>query len=171
MPAPTPARRRLSWRLRLLAAYPPLAGAGVRARIVATEPLAFVSTLRLRWWNRNYVGTHYGGSLYTMCDPFYMLILLDALGRDYVVWDKAATIRFRRPGRGTVRARFEIPRQRIEEIRAEADRAGRAEPLLTAEVRSDEGELVAEVDKILSVRPKTAARRSFGDQEIRGQDR
>lgn len=162
-PSHTP-RRRLPWRLRLLSLYPPLAGAGVRARVTGTDPFAFESTLKLAWWNRNYVGTQFGGSLYTMCDPFYMLILLDALGRDYVVWDKAATIRFRRPGRGTVHARFEIPRQRIEEIRAEADRAGRAEPSFTAEVRGAEGELVAEVEKLLSVRPKPAP------AEIRGQD-
>lgn len=110
--------------------------------------------MKLRWWNRNYVGTHYGGSLYSMCDPFYMLILLDALGSDYQVWDKAASIRFRRPGRGPVRARFEIARERIDEIRAEADRAGRAEPSFTAEIRAEDGELVAEVDKLLTVRRK-----------------
>lgn len=156
MAPPTPSTRRLSWRLRLLALYPPLAGAGIRARLVSTGPLAFESVLKLRWWNRNYVGTQYGGSLYSMCDPFYMLILLDALGRDYQVWDKAATIRFRRPGRGAVRARFEIARERIDEIRAEADRAGRAEPRFTAEVRAEDGELVAEVEKLLSVRPKGA---------------
>jgi len=165
MPASTPTRRRRSWRLRLLALYPPFAGAGIRARVVSTEPLAFESVLKLRWWNRNYVGTQYGGSLYSMCDPFYMLILLDALGRDFQVWDKAATIRFRRPGRGTVRARFEIARQRIDEIRAEADRAGRAEPRFTAEIRAEDGELVAEVDKLLSVRPKRA---QTGDSSLSG---
>jgi hypothetical protein len=165
MAPPTPSARRLPWRLRLIAFYPPLAGAGVRARVVATEPLAFESVLRLRWWNRNYVGTQFGGSLYTMCDPFYMLILLDALGRDYVVWDKAATIRFRRPGRGAVRARFEIGRERIDEIRAEADRAGRAEPRFTAEIRAEDGELVAEVDKLLSVRPRGAR---TGDSSLSG---
>ena len=62
--------------------------------------------MRLTSWNRNFVGTHFGGSLYSMCDPFFVLILSAALGRDYVVWDKAAAIRFLRPGRGTVKATF-----------------------------------------------------------------
>jgi hypothetical protein len=151
----------------MLALYPPLAGAGVRARVLSTDPLAFESVLRLRWWNRNYVGTHYGGSLYSMCDPFFMLILIDALGRDYVVWDKAAAIRFRRPGRGTVSARFEIARERVEEIRAEADRTGRTEPSFTAEVRGEDGELVAEVDKLLSVRRKEARPEGSGDRSLK----
>lgn len=173
MSASTPTRRRLPWRLRLLALYPPLAAAGIRSRVLSTEPLAFESVLKLRWWNRNYVGTQYGGSLYSMCDPFYMLILLDSLGRDYQVWDKAATIRFRRPGRGTVRARFEIARERLDEIRNEADRAGRAEPRFTAEVRAEDGELVAEVEKLLSVRPKEPRTRekrgqlTFGDSYLK----
>lgn len=106
----------------------------------------------LHFWNRNYFGTHFGGSLYSMCDPFFVLILAPALGDGYAVWDKAATIRFRRPGRGVMRARFEIPRQRVDEIRALADRDGKTEPQFTAEVRDAAGELVAEVEKLLSVR-------------------
>jgi hypothetical protein len=138
--------------LRWMSAYPPYVGAGVRVRIVGRAPLAFETRITLRWWNRNYVGTHYGGSLYTMCDPFYMLILIDALGSEFVVWDKAATIRFRRPGRGTVRARFEIPPPRIDEIRSQARAAGRAEPSFTARVLDAAGEVVAEVEKLVSVR-------------------
>jgi len=145
------------WLLRVMSLYPPYLGAGVRARVVARDPLVFESTLRLRWWNRNYVGTHFGGSLYSMADPFFMLILIDALGRDFVVWDKAATIRFRRPGRGTVRARFEIPVERIEEIRRRTLEEGRDEPVLDAQVVDAAGETVAEIEKVLSVRP---ARRS-----------
>lgn len=54
------------------------------------------------------MGTHFGGSLYAMCDPFYMWILMENLGKDFIVWDKAATIRFKKPGTGTVNAEFEI---------------------------------------------------------------
>jgi len=138
--------------LRIMSLYPPLAGAGVRVRTLATAPLAFETELRLRWWNRNYVGTQFGGSLYAMTDPFYMLILIDALGPGFEVWDKAATVRFRRPGRGTVRARFEIPPARIEEIRREAESAGRAEPVFLARVVDEAGETVTEVEKVVSVR-------------------
>jgi Domain of unknown function (DUF4442) len=138
--------------LRLMSVYPPLAGAGVRVRRIGTDPLAFESSMKLRWWNRNYVGTHFGGSLYTMTDPFFMIILIHELGREFVVWDKSATIRFRRPGRGTVRARFEIAPARLDEIRAQARDQGRAEPVFAVEVVDAAGETVAEVDKTVSVR-------------------
>ena len=139
------------WLIRLLNLYPPYLGAGVRVR-VTPDFRTFDVRMRLRWWNRNYVGTQFGGSLYTMCDPFYMLILLDALGRGYVVWDKAATIRFRRPGTGTVRATFHIPEERIREIRAAADRGEKVEPVFTVEIRDDQGEVIAEVEKLLYIR-------------------
>jgi acyl-coenzyme A thioesterase PaaI-like protein len=145
------------WLLRLLSLYPPFLGAGVQVR-ASPDLRSFEVRMKLRWWNRNYVGTHFGGSLYTMCDPFFMLILVDALGRGYIVWDKAATIRFRRPGRGTVRAVFHIPPERISEIRAAADAGGKVEPVFTVEVVDEQGEVVAEVEKLLSVRAKLLRR-------------
>ncbi|HYU32614.1 MAG TPA: DUF4442 domain-containing protein [Thermoanaerobaculia bacterium] len=141
------------WLIRLLQLYPPYLGAGIRVR-VTPDITTFDVRMKLTWWNRNYVGTHFGGSLYAMCDPFYMLILVQQLGRDYIVWDKAATIRFRRPGKGTVRATFHIPPDQIAEIRAAADRDGKVEPVFTVEVRNAEGEVVAEVEKLLYVRRK-----------------
>jgi acyl-coenzyme A thioesterase PaaI-like protein len=143
------------WRIRLLSLYPPYLGAGVRVR-AAADLRTFEVRMKLRWWNRNYVGTQFGGSLYSMCDPFFMLILFAALGRDYVVWDKAATIRFRRPGRGTVEATFHIPQERIDEIRAAADAERKVEPVFTVEIVDEQGEVVAEVEKLLYVRRKTA---------------
>lgn len=139
------------WLIRLLNLYPPYLGAGVRVK-VSPDFRTFDVRMKLRWWNRNYVGTQFGGSLYTMCDPFYMLILLDALGRGYVVWDKAATIRFRRPGTGPVRATFHIPGERIREIREAADRGEKVEPVFTVEIRDDQGEVIAEVEKLLYIR-------------------
>lgn len=150
---PQPAQRTSRWKLRLIDLYPPYLGAGVRVRNLGTDPLSFDVEMRLRGWNRNYFGTQFGGSLYSMCDPFLCLILLEALGPErYAVWDKAAAIRFRRPGRGTVRAHFEIPRERVEAIRAEADREGVAEPLFEVEITDDRGEVIAEVEKRLHVR-------------------
>jgi acyl-coenzyme A thioesterase PaaI-like protein len=140
--------RRLIYRL--LSLYPPLLGAGIRVR--RRPGGAFDVRLRLRPWNRNAVGTHFGGSLYSMCDPFFMLILIEALGPGYVVWDKAATIRFRRPGRGTVSAHFAIAPERVAEIRAAADRGERSEPTFSVAVTGRQGEVVAEVDKLLHVR-------------------
>lgn len=139
-------------KLRLINLWPPFAGAGIRVRQIGADPLAFESRLVLRFWNRNYVGTQFGGSLFAMTDPFFMLILMRELGAGHTVWDKAATIRYRRPGRGTVIARFEISRERIEAIRQEVAGQGRAEPTFTAAIRDADGELVAEVDKVVSVR-------------------
>jgi acyl-coenzyme A thioesterase PaaI-like protein len=139
------------WKIRLLNLYPPYLGAGVRVRPSA-DLRTFEVRMKVRFWNRNYVGTAFGGSLYAMCDPFFMLILIEALGRGYVVWDKAATIRFRRPGRGTMKATFHIPQERIDEIRAAADAGGKVEPVFTVEVFDEQGELVADVEKLLYVR-------------------
>ncbi len=137
--------------LRALNLYPPYLGAGVRVR-VAPDSRTFDVSMKLRWYNRNYVGTQFGGSLYSMCDPFFMLILIEALGPGYVVWDKAATIRFRRPGRGTVRATFTIPDDEIAAIRTLADSGEKIEPTFTTDVVDDTGAIVATVEKVLYVR-------------------
>jgi len=139
---------------RLLRIYPPLAGAGVRVDRVAEDFSSFDVSMKLHWWNRNYVGTHFGGSLYAMCDPFFMLLLLEQLGPDFVVWDKAATIRFRRPGKGKVTAHFHIPEERIEEIRRAAHRDASVEPTFQTEILNRHGKVVAEVEKLLYVRLK-----------------
>ncbi|MCB1010018.1 MAG: DUF4442 domain-containing protein [Acidobacteria bacterium] len=143
---------RQRWLLRFVSLWPPFLGAGIRVRVLAEDPLEFESRLRLAWSNRNWVGTHYGGSLYSMCDPFYMILLAEALGPGFVVWDKSATIRYLRPGRGTVRARFAIPEQRIEEIRAEAESVGRATPRFECVVLDGSDERIAVVEKVISVR-------------------
>jgi acyl-coenzyme A thioesterase PaaI-like protein len=97
-------------RERLVNFYPPMLGAGIRSRSVDERTVDV--EMKLTAFNRNIVGVHFGGSLYAMCDPWFMLILMHTLGRDYIVWDKAAGIRFVRPGRGTVRAHFHIPQSR-----------------------------------------------------------
>ncbi len=136
--------------------WPPYLGAGVRIRRVADDLRSVDVELPLHFWNRNYVGTHFGGSLFAMTDPFFMIILIEQLGPAYAVWDKAATIRYRKPGRGTVRATFEIPPERVEEIRRAADEDGKVEPIFVARVLDAQGEVVAEVEKLLSVRRRAA---------------
>jgi acyl-coenzyme A thioesterase PaaI-like protein len=135
--------------------YPPYLGAGVRVTRIADDFSAIEVEMRLRPWNRNYVGSHFGGSLFSMVDPFFMIMLIELLGPGYVVWDKAGTIRFRRPGRGTVRARLEISPERVQEIRQAVDAAGKVEPAFRVEIRDAQGEVVAEVEKLISVKKKT----------------
>jgi hypothetical protein len=89
-----------------------------------------------------------------MCDPFFMLMLIELLGPGYIVWDKAASIRFKRPGRGLVRARFEITAEKLAEISAAADTHGKVEPEFHIEIKDVEGNVIAEVEKLLYVRRK-----------------
>jgi acyl-coenzyme A thioesterase PaaI-like protein len=113
--------------------------------------------MKMHFWNANYVGTHFGGSLFAMTDAFYMLMLMANLGPDYIVWDKAATIRYRKPGKGTVRAEFRLSDSQIDDIREKLKTLPKVEPVLTVEVKDDSGVLIAEVEKVLHVRKKPAA--------------
>jgi acyl-coenzyme A thioesterase PaaI-like protein len=139
---------------RFIRFYPPFLGAGIRVQHISEDLRTIEVHMPLRFWNKNYVGTHFGGSLYTMCDPFFMLILINNLGPDYVVWDKAATIRFKKPGKGLVKAVFHIPAETIAEIRAQADAQGKIEPQFQTVVTDTDGNVIAEVDKLLYVRKK-----------------
>ncbi len=139
--------------LRSIRIWPPFLGAGIRVRW-SPDMKAVDVEMKLRFWNRNYVGTHYGGSLYSMTDPFYMLMLMENLGRDYIVWDKAASIRFRKPGRGTVKAEFRLSEEQLDEIRTQLLTAAKYEPTFSVEVKDENGEVIAEVQKLLHVRRK-----------------
>lgn len=139
----------------LLNLYPPYLGAGIRVDHIDEQFRRVEVRMPLTGYNRNYVGTQFGGSLYSMCDPFYMLMLLDNLGDDYVVWDKAADITFRSPGKGTVYATFEIDENDLAEIRRAVDDEGVVEPVFEVEVVDDHGTVVADVLKTLHVRRKS----------------
>jgi acyl-coenzyme A thioesterase PaaI-like protein len=142
------------WLLRLMRFWPPYLGAGVRVTAVDPGVRWLEVAMDLTPWNRNYVGTHFGGSLYAMCDPFYMFLTIQNLGPDFVVWDKAATIDFIKPGRGRVTARFELEETRLAQIRAEVEASGKSHPRFEVIVRDEAGETVARVGKVLSVRKK-----------------
>lgn len=141
--------------LKLIRFYPPYLGAGVRVTRVDDDLRTVEVEMPLTLFNRNYVGTQFGGSLYSMCDPFFMLMAMMRLGDDYVVWDKSASIRFVKPGRGRVRARFELDAERLASIRAQVDRDGRSEPEFEVEVTDEAGEVIARVQKVLHVRRKS----------------
>jgi len=139
-------------RERLINWYPPLLGAGICSRSVDERTIDV--EMKLTALNRNIVGVHFGGSLYAMCDPWFMLILMRALGEDYIVWDKAAKIDFLQPGRSTVTATFHISPQQVEEIRQQAEQTRKVEPVFGVEVTDAAGLLVARVEKTLYVRKK-----------------
>ena len=137
--------------------YFPFLAAGIRIKEVNPEITRIFVQMKMRWYNRNMVGTHFGGSLYAMCDPHYMFIIMMNLGGDYIVWDKSAKIDFVRPGKGTVSAIFEIPMSRILEIKKEIDEIGKKTYWFQAKVTDDDGTLVAVVDKEIYVRKKKKA--------------
>ena len=143
--------------LRAINVWPPMAGAGIRVKWSADHKAVDVE-MKLRFWNRNYVGTHYGGSLYSMADPFYMLMLMENLGRDYIVWDKAASIRFRKPGKGRVKAEFRVTDAQLDEIRERLTTLEKYEPTFVVEIKDEAGDVVAEVTKVLYIRRKHSVR-------------
>jgi len=140
--------------MRFVNFYPPYLGAGIRVMFIAPDWSTIKVRLALNWFNRNLFSTQFGGSLYAMCDPFFVIILMRQLGADYTVWDKAATIQFLRPGRGPVTATFHIPPETIDKIRTLADRGEKLEPVFQVEVVDDERQVIAQVEKRLWVRKK-----------------
>ncbi len=140
----------------LMNVWPPYRCAGIRVRRIADD-FRFVR-VELRMWltNRNYVNVHFGGSLFAMADPFYMLMYIKNLGPEYVVWDKAAEIDFVRPGRGRVWAEFRLDESDFERARAET--AGGERFLVThpVEVFDQDGQLVASVRRTIHIRLRAA---------------
>ena len=134
--------------------WPPFLGAGIRVEHIAPDMKAVNVEMNLSFWNANYVGTHFGGSLFAMADPFYMLMLMANLGRDYIVWDKAASIRYREPGKGTVRAEFRLTDAQLDDIREKLKTLPKYEPTFQVEVKDESGEVVAVVEKLIHVRRK-----------------
>ena len=140
------------FRERLINLYPPLLGAGIRSR--SLDEYTTRVEMKLTALNRNILGTHFGGSLYAMCDPWFVLTLLRLLGPDYIVWDKSASIQFLRPGLGKVTATFHIPLERVNEIREQADSGTKTEPVFIVDVLDGKDKVVARVEKLLYVRRK-----------------
>ena len=134
--------------------WPPFLGAGIRVRSISEDFRDVTVELRLGRLNRNYVGTHFGGSLYAMTDPFFMLMLIHNLGGDYLVWDKSGSIEYVAPGRGTVSAHFHLSEKRLQEIRAGAAGGGKILPEFEVNVKDEAGAIVARVTKTLYVRLK-----------------
>lgn len=110
-----------SWRTRLsrwgFNWFPAYRGTGARIEYIAADWSEVRVRLPLSWRTRNYVGTIFGGSMYGALDPIYMIMLIKLLGPTYEVWDKAASIQFRRPGRSTLRATFRVDQDELETIR------------------------------------------------------
>jgi len=145
------ASRLSRWRLNWFPAY---RGTGARVVFVRHDFMEVRIKLPLNWRTRNYVGTIFGGSLYGAVDPVYMIMLMKVLGRDYVVWDKAASIRFRRPGRATLFAHFLLTSEIVDGIRTELETAEKLDRYFTVELKDPAGEVHAVIEKTINVRKR-----------------
>lgn len=141
--------RRFRW---LFNWFPAYRGTGARVVYVASDFREVRIRLPLSWRTRNYVGTIFGGSLYGSIDPIYMLMLIKILGPEFVVWDKAASIRFRRPGRSTLFATFQLSDEIIEKLRKGAIQNGKIEHEFDVELVDKDGVVHATSVKTVHVR-------------------
>lgn len=145
-----------SWKTRLTRWgfnwFPAYRGTGGRVEHISADWREVRIRLPLNWRTRNYVGTIFGGSIYGALDPMYMIMLMKNLGPGYVVWDKAATIRFRRPGRSTLRATFRIGEAELEAIREAVSRDGKCEQHFDIDLVDAGGEVHASCEKVISIR-------------------
>ncbi|GAB3727823.1 DUF4442 domain-containing protein [Luteimonas pelagia] len=143
-----------AWLRRGLNLWPPFLFTGIHVAELADDWTSARVELRMRPWNRNYVGTHFGGSLFAMTDPFWMLLMLHAIGDDHIVWDRAGEIVFEKPGRGTVSATFRLDPATVASIRAGTADGDKHLRWFETDVMDREGDVVARVRKQLYVRRK-----------------
>jgi len=132
--------------------WPCYRGSGGRVTYIARDFREIRVRLRLSLRTYNYVGTIYGGSMYAAVDPLYMFMLIQNLGPEYVVWDKAATIHFKKPGRTTLFARFVIDDAELAAIRQALIGAPSIDRVYTIDLADKDGVIHAIVEKTLYIR-------------------
>lgn len=143
---------------RVLNLWPPFWGAGLKVLSISDDFSHAKITLHLRWYNRNYVGTQYGGSLFSMTDPFYMLLLLKRLGKNYIVWDKSAHIDYIAPGKTRVYAEFALSDDEINNIKQQTASGDKYLPEYKVRIFDENDETVAVVKRTLYIRLKKKIR-------------
>ena len=142
-----------SWRYRwLINLWPCYLGTGARLTHLSADWRTVRVKLPLSWRTKNAYGTHFGGALYAAVDPLFVLMYRKVLGREIVVWDKAASIRFRRPGRSTLFAELRVEEVELEAIRAALLEGPKVDRTYTVELRDAQGEVHAVVEKVVHFR-------------------
>jgi acyl-coenzyme A thioesterase PaaI-like protein len=134
--------------------YPPYIGAGVNIEYVSQDWKELRVSMPLRWYNRNAVGTQFGGSLYSMVDPHLMLLLMRLLGKAYLVWDKSASIDFVKPGISKVTANIRIPDDTLGDILEKTRNGGKHFATFSIDIVDSANEIVARVSKVIYIRRK-----------------
>ncbi|MBK7933436.1 MAG: DUF4442 domain-containing protein [Acidobacteria bacterium] len=144
--------RRFRWMFNFFPAY---RGTGGRVTYIADDFHEVRVKLPLNWRTRNYVGTIYGGSIYASVDPIYMLMLIHILGPEYVVWDKAAKIRFKKPGKDTLYVDFQLSSDEIVEIKKLAETERSVDRIYKLELKDKNGVVHAFIEKTLYIDKKS----------------
>ena len=137
------------WSFYLFACY---RGTGGRLRYISEDWSEVRLELPLSWRTRNYVGTIFGGSIYSAVDPIYMLMLIRRLGPDFIVWDKAASIQFKKPGRGTLHAQFLVTDAELDAIHAALETQRSVDRSYIIELKDSAGTVCATVEKLIYIR-------------------
>lgn len=144
----------------IMNSWPPYLGAGIAVEEISRDWRTIRVAMKLRWYNRNYVNSHFGGNLFSMTDPFYMLMLIRNLGWQYIVWDTSAKIKFIKPGRGMVSALFTLDEDRLDAIRLKAASGEKLLERFRIDVLDEEGARVARVTKTLYIKKKGTVTKS-----------
>ena len=143
--------RKINW-------YPPFLGMGIKVCSFRDDFSRFEVELRNRWYNRNLFGTHFGGSMFAMTDPFFVFIIATNLGDDYIVWDKAASIEFLIPAKGTISAVFELTKAELADTKRLVDELGKKTFHFDVLLHDEQQQVVARVQKEVYVRTKSRAK-------------
>jgi len=143
--------RRFRWLFNFFPAY---RGTGGRVAYIADDFREVRVRLPLSWRTKNYVGTIYGGSIYGAIDPIYMLMLIHILGPGYVIWDKAAKIRFKRPGKDTLFCDFQVTQDEIDDIRRLVETEKSIDRIYNLELKDKAGVVHALIEKTVYIAKK-----------------
>lgn len=142
----------------LINLWPPFWGTGIHVEYIANDFQEVIVGMKLRFYNKNYVGTHFGGSLFSMTDPFYMLMLFHTLGNEYIVWDKAADIEFIAPGKDHVKAHFILTDSTMAEIKKQTTNGDKFFITLPVEIKDKSDNLIAKLKRTIYIRKKNQYR-------------
>ncbi|MBU3628578.1 DUF4442 domain-containing protein [Polynucleobacter sp. AP-Reno-20A-A9] len=134
--------------------WPPFLGAGITVEHISKDFRHAKVGLKHGLLNRNIIGVHFGGSLFAMTDPFFMMMVSQNIGKGYIVWDQAAKIEFLKPGQGKVHANFEITQEQLDDIISSAESGDKVLKDFVVDVKDQKGDVVARITKTLYIRKK-----------------
>jgi acyl-coenzyme A thioesterase PaaI-like protein len=138
--------------LKLWNFWPPFLFTGIKIVTHSSDFKYLKAKLKLRFWNANYVGTQFGGSMFSLADPFYMVMLMKNLGKGYIVWDKSASIKFLKPGKTDLTAEFWLTEEDLAHIKKEVAEKEKTDWIKSVEIKDADGSVVAAVEKTITIK-------------------